>query len=300
MAYLLGTSTPIIRHLCLIGNQGDPNASMLTDHEGPVIYNPWGKFYPAVMSRDGVKASADLNVQKMNVQWTPQNRTFTANTGTASPLQLARIHAYDNWPIRIWRIFMPTPGDANTLGGCAWFGGRIGQCVVARNQVQFQVNSFLDVVTQKLPPNVVESTSTLASYTAATIPTGDASIPIFKVFTGSTPGKIIADAVSPTPGKIYSGNEFVGGYVYFVSGTGATLSGVWSAVGQNGMYKDGDGNNHSEFEIDTPLPWAPTPYSGSYPSGSGDIFYVSKAAPINLADGNYFGFPFVPNPSQAV
>lgn len=291
-AYLAGTVSPIIRHLYLIGNPDDPNAIFLTDHESPVLYNPWGVFYPAVIKRSSVTAKIGLEVQSCTVTWTPGNLQSGVTIGTANPLQLARIHYYDNFPVRIWKCFMPTPGDANTLGACEWFGGRIGNVTIDRSQLQFNVSSFLDVVTQKVPANVIESTSTLAGYTAATIPPGDASIPIFQTFAGSTTNSIIADCLSPTADKIYSGNQFVAGYMVFLQSAGATLPGVWSAIGGNGEFTDGNGNDHSIFSIYSPLPWAPTP--------GVDTFYVSQAAPINQADGDFFGFPYTPAPTTAV
>lgn len=290
--YLASTVQPLIRHLYLIGDPGSPSAIYLTDHEGPVSYNPWGTFQPAVINRGSVTTKIGLEVQKTTVTWTPGNLQAGVTIATANPLQLARIHYYDNFPVRIWKIFMPTPGDANTLGGCAWFGGRIGQTVVGRNQVEFTVNSFLDIVTQKVPANVIESTSTLAGYTAASLVAGEASQPTFEVITGSTPISIICDCLSPTANKIYSGNLFAAGYMVFLDGPGATLPGVWSAIGGNGAYKDGNGNNHSIFSIYTALPWAPTP--------GVDKFYVSPAAPINFSDGQYFGFNFVPQPTTSV
>jgi hypothetical protein len=78
----------------------------------------------------------------------------------------------------------------------------------------------------------------------------------------------------------------------FLAGPGATLAGVWSAIGNNGSFTDGSGNHHSAFSIYSPLPWAPTP--------GVDKFYVSPAAPINISDGDYFGFPYVPAPTTAV
>jgi hypothetical protein len=78
----------------------------------------------------------------------------------------------------------------------------------------------------------------------------------------------------------------------FLSGSGATLAGAWSAIGQNGEFTDGDGNHHTEMVIYSPLPWPPTP--------GVDQFYVSTTAPINLGDEDYFGFPYVPLPTQAV
>ena len=44
--------------------------------------------------------------------------------------------------------------------------------------------------------------------------------------------------------------------------------------------------------IFSPLPWPPTP--------GVDTFYVSTTAPINVGDESYYGFPYVPNPTQAV
>jgi hypothetical protein len=290
--YLLGTVNPLIRHLYLIGEPEDPNAIRLTDHEGPVIYGSWGTFKPAVISRGGVTTKVGLEIQNLTVTWTPGNLTAGVTVGTANALQLARTHYYDNWPIRIWKCFMPTPGDANTLGACEWFGGRIGNCTVGRSQIEFTTTSFLDVITQKLPANVIESTSTLAGYTGATIPAGDSSVPTFSVFTGSTTTKIYADTLTPTANRIYGTNVFTAGYMVFLAGAGATLAGYWSAIGTNEQYTDGHANNHNQFDIYTALPWAPTP--------GVDTFYVSKAAPINQADGDFFGFPFVPQPTSAV
>lgn len=289
--YLADNVSLLIRHLYLIGDPENPQSIYLTDHEGPVIYNPWGTFFPSVVTRGSIACKIGLEVQQTTVSWTPGSQGFGSTTTTSNAIQLARLHFYDNWPVRIWKIFMPTPGDCNTLGGCEWFGGRIGDVTIGRNQLQFTVKSFLDVVTQKVPANVIESTSTLAGYTAATIPAGDPSVPQFQCFPGSTTTSIIADCTGPTVGKIYSGNLFTGGYMVFLSGAGATLAGVFSAIGANGAFTDGNGNRHSSFTIYTPLPYPPTP--------GVDTFYVSTAAPINPQDGSYFGFSFVPDPTSA-
>ncbi len=290
--YLHSTSTPLIRHLYLIGKPEDPRALRFTDHEAPVFFGDWGTFQPGVIKRGSITARVGLEVQKTSVEWTPDNLPFTQSIKTASPLQLARLHFYDNWPVRIFKVFMPTPGNAMTLGGCDWFGGRVGQVQVARNAIQFSISSFLDVVTQKVPANVIESTSTLSGYTAATLPPGDTTTPRFRIFTGSTTTQLYADCIAPTANHIYSGSLFVAGYICFLDGPGATLAGLWSEVGMNGSFTDGHGNTHSAFTIYTALPWAPTP--------GADTFYISKAAPINQADGAYYGFPYVPSPTTAV
>lgn len=292
MSYLLGTPNPLIRHLYLIGEPDDPRSIWMTDHESPLLYSPLGTFYPAVVSKGTVTTAVGLEVQSTTVDWTPGNLAFTRSLGTASPLQMARLHVYDNWPIRIWKCFLPTPGDANTLGCCEWFGGRIGSAGIGRNGLTFNASSFLDVVTQKLPANVIESTSTLASYTGASLVAGETSQPTFLATDGSTTVSIIADCVSPTANKIYSGNLFVGGYAVFLDGPGATLAGYWSAIGNNGSFTDFTNTHHSAFALYSPLPWPPTP--------GVDTFYVSPAAPINIADGDFYGFPYVPAPTTAV
>jgi hypothetical protein len=291
-SWLASAGPKIIRDLMVIGYLEDPRAIWLTNHEGPVIYSPYGKFYPAVVTRDKVTAKIGLDVASMTVTWSPGNIAATVNTATASPAQLARLHTYDNWPIQILRCFMPTPGDANTLGCTPWFGGRVDTCQVGRNKLVFKCSSNFNVLSQKVPSTVIEVTNTLAGTTPVNLPAGDASIPRFTCFAGSSENQIIADCTGPTADKIYSGNLFAGGYMIFLSGAGATLAGAWSAIAGNGKYKDGDGNSHSIFSVYSPLPWPPT-------TGV-DTFYVSTTPPINLGDEGYFGFPYVPNPQQAV
>ena len=293
-AWLAANKTLILRDLIILGEPEDPLSIWITNHEAPVIYSPYGQriFQPAVVTRGGVTAKVGLDVQKLTVSWTPFNTVGTVNTTTANPAQLARQHFYDNWPVRIFRAFMPTPGDANTLGCADWFGGRVDTVDVERNKLTFNVSSFLNVVTQKLPSTVIEVTNTLAGTTAVTAPVGDPTIPIFSSVTGSTTTEVYADCTSPTAGRIYSGNLFVGGYMVFVSGPGATLAGAWSAIGGNGRYTDGDGTHHTNFVIYSPLPWPPTP--------GVDNFYVSMAPPINLGDEDSYGFPYVPAPQSGV
>jgi len=294
-AHLNSTDDPIIRDLYIIGPPESPNALYLTNHEAPVFYRPYGTFYPAVVTREGVEAKVGLDAQSLTITWTPgrsAQASQTANTGTASSYQLAAQHFYDNWPVLILRCFMPTPGDADTLGCADWFGGRVQTCHVCRNKLEFATKSFLDVLKQKVPSTVVETTNTLASTGAVTLPAGDASVPVFSCIRPSTATQIVADCTSPSSGKIYSGDLFAGGYMVFLSGPGATLAGAWSAIGQNGAFTDGNGNKHSIFVIYSPLPWPPTP--------GVDTFYVSTTPPINLGDESYFGFPFVPDPQAAV
>ena len=294
-AYLAATDKPIIRDLIIIGPPENPNALYLTTHEAPVLYRPYGTFRPAVVSRDMVECKIGLDAQSLAITWSPgasAQSSATANTATMNPYQLAAQHFYDNWPVLILRCFMPTPGDAETLGCAVWYGGRVHTAKPQRNKITFSTKSYMDVLTQKVPSAVVETTNTLASTGAVTLPTGDPSIPVFSCIRPSSNNYIVADCTAPSAGKIYSGNLFAGGYMVFLSGPGATLAGAWSAIGQNGAWTDGDGNRHSEFTLYSPLPWPPTP--------GVDTFYVSKVAPLNLGEEGYYGFPYVPTSQQAV
>jgi hypothetical protein len=292
-AYLASTVNPLMFDLYIIGPPDSPNSIWLTNYEAPLIYGGLPKqFNPAVISRDMVTAKIGLDPQELGITWTPPLATGTVSTTSATPYQLAAQHFYDNWPVQIYRTFMPSPGDCNSLGVADWFGGRVNTVKIARNKLVFNCKSYLDVVTQKVPSTVIEITNTLASTAASTIPSGDTSIPVFSCFTGSTETTIYADCLSPTAGKIYSGDLFAGGYLVFLSGTGATLAGVWSGIGQNGSYTDGNGNKHSQFQIYAALPWPPTP--------GVDTFYVSLQAPMDYSSGNPSGFPFVPSTSSSV
>lgn len=292
-SYLDSTPNPIVRDLIIIGPPESPYALYMTDHEAPVLYSRYpNAFSPAVYKRDKVTAKIGLDAADLSLTWSPGNQSSTANTTSASPFQLAAQHFYDNWPILVLRSFMPTPGDADTLGATAWFGGRVNTCKVKRNQLVFSCKSYLDVLKQKVPSTVVEITNTLASTTAVTVPTSPAGLPVFTAVTGSSENQIIADCTAPMANNIYSGNKFSGGYMVFVSGPGATLAGCWSAIAGNGEYTDGHGNHHSIFSIYSPLPWPPTP--------GVDNFYVSMQAPVDLTQEAPSGFPFVPAPQQAV
>jgi hypothetical protein len=292
VAYLAANKTLILRDLILIGAPEDPRSIWLTNHEAPVIYSPWGRFNTAVVKRDMVQCKIGTDAQSLSITWSPNTQATGTSISSASVAQLARLHFYDNWPVRIWRALMPTPGDADTLGCVDWFGGRIDTVSPKRNQIVFNVKSFLDVLTQKVPSTVIETTNTLASTAAVTLPPGDPSIPVFECVAGSTENYIIANCTAPSAGKIYPGNQFAGGYMVFLSGTGALLPGFWSAIGQNGMYTSGLGEEYSQFEIYASLPWPPAP--------GADNFYVSMTPPLGAEDGDFYGFPYVPNPQSGV
>jgi hypothetical protein len=291
-AYLLANNDYLIKDLILIGEADDPRALWLTDYEAPVLYQPWGTFLPAVITRGQVTAKIGLDSQTLQLTWSPGNQASTQNTSTASPYQLAQLHFYDNWAFRLWRAIMPTPGDANSIGCIEWFAGRVSTAAPSRNKIVFNVPDYMNALKQKVPSTVIELTNVMAATAASTKPPGDPTIPIFQCVAGSSETGIYADCLSPTANKIYSGNMFAGGYMVFLAGTGATLAGCWSAIGQNGEFTDALHVHHSAFTVYASLPWPPTP--------AVDKFYVSKTAPIDSADPASYGFPYVPAAQTAI
>ncbi len=288
-AYLQGTTSPLVRDLYVIGRPGEPNTLYLTNHEAPLLYTPYGQFNPAVVSRDKVVAKVGLESSEMAITWAPGNQVATSSTATASPQQLAQLHFYDNWPVLILRCFMPTPGDANTLGCTVWWGGRVHTAQVKRNSLIFKCKDYLDTLTQKVPSAVVEVTNTLASSAAATLPASPAGLPVFTCESGSSENNILGACTSPSSGHIYATNEFAGGYMVFLSG--GPLAGCWSAIGQNQEYTSGI-THYNQFQIYQTLPFPPTP--------GVDTFYVSMQAPADSTEGPNSGFPWVPTPQQAI
>jgi hypothetical protein len=273
--------------LYLIGESEDPASVWLTDWDTPLAWPVWSDekrstgvpkaFDPAVITRGSVASKLGLEVDHLSIKWSPGPPTAPAQSiALATPYELARVGFYDNKPVRVWTAYMPAEGDANTFGASELFGGRIADTTIERGVVTFTVNSFLDVVNQSVPTNVVELTSTLANYKGAIPPTGFNSIPHFTVISagGNT---IIGDCISPAH-HVFATNAFQLGYLVF--DPGSTLAGLWSAIQTNFDQLVGS-THYSGFVIYTPMAWPPTP---------GDTFYVSAAAPQIGVDS----FPFIP------
>lgn len=277
-----------LANLYLIGEPEDPLALWLTDWESPLVWSAWGTFQPAVIKRGTVSSKIGLDVESLDVTWSPKPAAFTQSISTANPYQLAQIGYYDNWKVRVWTVYMPTPGDANTYGASELFGGRIADSTIERGDLKFKVNSFLDVVNENVPTNVIELLNTAAAYAGATPPAGFSHVPQFNVIAGDSTTQVIGDQTYPVAHSILETNNVQHGYLVFNSG--GTLDGVWSAIQQNVEVTIG-GTNYNQFILYAPLPWPPTP--------GVDTFYVSAASPINQADGDYVGFPYVPAPEAA-
>jgi Uncharacterized conserved protein (DUF2163) len=300
-AYLAANTELWMANLYLIGPPEHPQALRLTDWESPLWWIPGGKFLPAAgITRGKITSKIGLDVASLDLTWSPANRTFTQNLSTSSPLQLAQLGFYDNWPVRVWRLYMPTPGDANTLGAMALFGGRIAQTSVDRAQIKWTVNSWLDVVNQQVPSTVIENTNTMSGFAGAVPPYGFNFIPQFQVVEAVDTNIVVAACTGPQDaGRIFSYNAFYQAALVFNNGPNSTLGGLWAIIGQSEPWPGypsppPGGYTANQFNLYGNLPWPPT---------ANDTFFVSSPPLVDSADqasGLFYGFPYVPSPETAV
>lgn len=293
LTYLQSKNQYQLADLILIGELEDPYAIFLTDWASPLLWTPWGTFLNAVVSRGKINSQVGLQVDTLELNWSPPFTAFGTTTATANQYQKAVAGFYDQKKFRLWRTVMPTAGDADTYGACALFGGRIQDTRVERGKITFNINSFLDTIEQMVPPNVVEWTSTTPNY-AGNIPVvsdSETALPQFTVVAPSSAINIVARCTSPTANKIYGANKFQRGFIAF--NRGSSLDGFWSPVAANGKIRI-SAVNYNNFLLYGAFPWAPQ---------VGDTFYASIQPPINQQDGvpafPYDGFRWVPQPEGA-
>jgi hypothetical protein len=200
----------------------------------------------------------------------------------------------------MWRVVMPTPGDCNTYGACEVFGGRVAETLTERGKITLTINSFLDVVNQSVPPNVIDSQNIYAGYSANTpvLADSETQVPQFVVPNPTAkPGNdpttdLLGRCLSPTPNKIYSLNKLQFGYIVF--NAGSSLAGYFSKIAVSGDSGSISGIHYNHFTLYQPWPWPPT---------TGDTFYAATKPPVATGDGTLgfpvSWFPYVPAPESA-
>jgi hypothetical protein len=301
LAYLAANRQLYLANLYLIGEAEDPSALWLTDWPQALTWGPMGTFVPAVIKCGTVSSKIGLDVSSLDLTFSPANLTFTNNLASSSPLRLAQLGFYDNWRVRVWRCIMPTAGDANTYGAYPVFGGRIASAKVDRTGIQWTVNSWLDVINQQVPSNIIENTNTMASFSGAVPPFGFDFIPQFSVTDIVGDNIVIGSCTGPKDaGEIFGINAFWQGALVFNYGPNATLGGYWAIIAQSEPWPDYPnppigGYTENQFTLYGNLPWPPT--------AGVDTFFVTSPPTIDQSDqsnGVFYGFPYVPSPETGV
>lgn len=279
-SYLLGNNQLSLATLYLIGERDDPNARWLTDWDSALQWSWWGTFLPAVIKRGSVTSKIGLEVQTLEVEWSPERTDLQSNTLYTSFYQQALIGNFDGATFRAWTVYMPTPGDADTYGASELFGGRVGPMTIARASIKFTVNSFLDVVNQYVPGAVIEGTNSISGYSGAVPPSGSTSVPTFSVV-----GTASTNLITGHNSTLFGLNAFQEGFLFMLTGA---LAGQWSAVFSNSA--SGAGGNLS-FTLGQPFP---------FPPAVGDTFFVSANLGTIITGSGLYPFPYVPAPEQSV
>ena len=301
-AYLASGEPMWLATLYLLGEPEDPDSLWLTDWESPLSWPCWGVFCNAVIKRGQITSKIGLEVQKCDIEWSPilVPNGPSPSIALSTVYELARAGYYDNWPARLWTAYMPTPGDANTLGCSELFGGWVQNLKCERAKVTFSVESFLNAINQNVPINVIENTNTLASFKGAVPPPGLSYIPQFNVKNDSASGAVntntilIGDMTTPIAHHHLDDHSLRGGFIVFNRVAGGTSGGLWAAIGDNDSVAGppSSGITYTRIHLYTALPWIPTV--------NVDTFFASGKFPVDSGSPGGFAFPYCPAPETAL
>jgi hypothetical protein len=158
-AYLNAGNEFRLANLYMIGELDWVGTLLMCDYEAPLLWRPYGTFISTNIQRGTVSSKVGFEVTSLSILWRPHIEYMTYNAVMDG--------AFDNWPVRVWTAFMPTPGDVETYGCAELFGGRIGPTRVVRGEIEFTVNSFLDIINQSLPNQMIELTNPLIAFEPA-------------------------------------------------------------------------------------------------------------------------------------
>lgn len=259
---------------------------LLTDYPSSLVWGHRGTFLPAVIERGQVQSKIGLAVDTLSVTWSPQDSDVLATDGSGNTLlsAIAGLGAgvFDNGTVEVWRCVMPTIGDANTLGACLLFSGRIGNIEPDRLKALMTVMSRLEVLNEMVPTNLVEPTNIIAQYTTGQVLNGGPAS--FALVAGSTAQILYADPVSAPGGYTPTNDLWTDGYV--VMSSPGKLGGTYRSV-RSQIY-----GSHHVFYLYEPLPFAPQ---------VGDTFAAFVFVPpdqdgAGTQGSDFEAFPYVPSP----
>jgi len=262
---------------------------LLTSYPSPLKWDYRGTFVPAEVQRGSVESKIGLQADSLNVTWSPKDSDVLATDGLGNTV-LSAIQGFgrgifDNGVVELWRCVMPAIGDANTLGACLMFSGRIGNIDPDRLKAAMTVLSRLEVLNEMVPTNLIEPTNIVAQYTTGQVlNNGPAN---FSLVSGSTRQILYADPTDAPGGYAPANGSWDDGYV--VMSAPGKLAGSFRGVRQQ-IYDSGIG--HHVFYLYEPLPFDPQ---------VGDtfqafIFVPPDQAGAALQGSDYAGFPYVPSP----
>jgi hypothetical protein len=278
-----------------------PTPFFVTGYGGPLKYNkifePDGvtipTFLPSVISRDQLNFSVGLDDVECKVTWAPKaSNLYGIPSGSAQPatsIQQAFVEGkFNNGSVRIWKVYMPTPGDANTFGVMELWMGRIAQVDVSALGIEISCKGFTDLLEDQIPRYIIQPgnrtnqqgmINSVAAFGSQVIGPAVAGEGI--TIAGSTRTAIRFNG--PTM-ELYAPHSLAGMYVQLDTYLPARI------------YDNTNDGTHNTIYIQGKFPTAP---------GTGLNLLVQSSIPADVQtqpDGSQQlpGFPFVPRPEDQV
>lgn len=224
--------------------------------------------------------------------------------GLASTLKVAFTQGdMDGLPFTMYRAFMPTPGDADTIGIAQIFAGYISKSEITRSKVTVTVDSLMQVFQTKVPTQLIEPGDRGWSY----IPRSkwDASFTVLgNVSTTSVILLNFQDNFGQQPNYGGDGSDFNDGWALYTYQPWQGDVAPWETLRWNAYYSrrirkmslvNVDGTRY-QVELYEPLPMQPWRLGSE-----GDQIFLWKKAGIANGSSPYGpGFPYVPPAEAAV
>jgi hypothetical protein len=255
---------------------------LLTTFATPLTWNQKGTFVPARLKRGAVDSKIGFDASALDLEWSlrPTDMFY----GSCSMLAAFLAGLWDNGVVTLYRAIMPALGDCNTLGACVMFTGRIADVTASRLGVQMKINCPLELLDQKMPPNLIEPGNPAAQYMSGVAPAGMGSVPVFSAGGSSTTQIVVAECTAPNVAQLFQNDTFDFGYIEFTSGA---CQGMRASV-QFSEVKDG----LNWFYLYNPLPWPPNagdtfnglvPYARGLVAHGQQIGWIPNANPCEIS-----------------
>ena len=277
-----------------------PVPFFLTSYGGPLKYsfvrdpgNSPAIFVPSVIKRESLNFELGTDASECKFTWSPINTQYTIPAIPGSvPQTLYQLFGqgiFDNGSIRVWKCFMPTPGDANTFGAAAYWMGRIAEVKVSSLAIEITAKDFRDLLEDQIPRYLIQTgnrtnqqgiVSNIAQYGVELV--GVNVIGQGLTVAGSTRSTVKWTGPS---GTLYADHLFAGCF--------AQLDDFLPALIQDST-NDG---SHNFLYLSQPLPSVPTITQGIFIYNSQD---PSDQTATNIGGQQLPGFPFVPRPEDQV
>ena len=283
---------------------GTPFATplLLTDAAGPLIWSNVGSFKSAKITHSEIETVIGLEAQAVKIDWSMGTGPYLYASDGTTPIETYltafREGLFDHGLVRIWRTYMPAPGNANTFGAVMLYQGRIGDVETDSFGVHISCTSVLEVLNRKIPPNLIEDANINAQWLLATNPV------MMVVQTGSTNQLILAKP-QVNPAETFAPGYFRYGHIYFTLPANAgELAGHYRQVQDS--FTDSNGN--TVLQLFEPLPF-PTNINAALGLASpGEVFQAFAPHPQSLKANDpgkpgypqYMGFQFVPRPEDQI